>query len=117
MIADGTTDQLKESILGNVCWRPDEDDVYEVTKAFEAEDLKVSSCFVMHNRTLGKYTSELFCTVMVYCETRRGHEGAVAKILRATRRARVALYRYDNQTPGASRAATKVYRVEVRGHD
>lgn len=118
MIETGTPDQLKLSVLGNLGWTPTPDDCIPVKKAFEAQDLKVTHCFVT-NLVPGKawYRKNEFATIKVFFQTKRGPDGAMAKALRAIRTLRLAMFQFTDETPRMSKEAVKVYSAEMRGYD
>lgn len=117
MIEAGTCDELKESILGNIAWHPDADDLVRTKEAFEAQDLEVTHCFVKF-QSAGKGDSySIGHTIKVQFQTKRGPDGAFAKAMRAIRTLRWSLCDWTEETPRMSPEATKVYSVEIRGHD
>jgi hypothetical protein len=119
MIEIGTPDELKLSILGNVCWSPTPDDCIVVKKAFEAQDLTVTQCFVTSLQPgVPRYRPNVFPTIKVYFQTKRGVEGAMAKTMRALRALRLSMFQFTEETPPKmSKEAIKVYSVEMRGYD
>lgn len=117
MIEAGTCDELKESILGNIAWFPDADDLLRTKKAFEAQDLKVTRCFITFGGTGSRDSLSIAHTIKVYFQTKRGAEGAFAKTQRAIRSLRWALCGWTEETPRMGPEAVKVYTVQIRGHD
>lgn len=120
MIETGTTDQIKDSILGNIAWTPGPEDCLRVKEAFEAQDLKVTTCFVKPLQTERRYASYGLTTghvIRLFFQTKRDTEGAMAKSKRAIRSLRLAMCHFSEETPKMSSEAIKVYSVEVRGSD
>lgn len=117
MIEAGTCDELKESILGNIAWHPDADDLLRTKEAFEREDLKVTHCFIKEGLVTKTSFPNIQKTIKVYFNTKRDVEGALAKARRAIRSLRLAMCQFDEETPRMSHEAVKVYSLEIRGHD
>jgi hypothetical protein len=118
MIETGTPDELKRSILGSVYWTPLQSDCITVKKAFEAQGVKVTQCFITNGVLSVKgFAGSRFQTIKVYFQTKRGVEGAMAKSMRAIRAVRLAMFQFTDETPGMSHDSVKVYSVEMRGYD
>src|SRR3954467_13856034 len=112
MIETGTTDELKESVLGNLGWAPDNADLVRTKRAFENEGVEVTQCFIKQN-PVGKgdrYT--VAHTIKVYFQTKRSPDAALTMTKRATRALRLAMCAFTEETPGMSPAGTKVYTAE-----
>lgn len=117
MIETGTTDEFKQSVLGNIAWAPSDADLIRTKKAFEAQDLEVAHCFVNVRMRLVVPVHEACHTIKVRFVTKRNMEGALFMAKRAVRSLRLALCAFNEETPGLFPGVVRTYTVEIRGHD
>jgi hypothetical protein len=117
MIEAGTCDELKESILGNMAWSPNAEDLVRVKAAFVAQELEVTKCFITFQETGKGDSFSVAHTIKVSFKTKRAADGAFAKTQRAIRALRWSMCGWTEDTPRATADAIKVYSVEIRGHD
>ena len=122
MIEHGTPDEIKESILGNLSFRPDLDLLKKVRKCFEAQELKVETVTVKDYQITGEksgvYSRAVYTwsVVVVKFSSKRTVQGAMAKALRAIRAARLSMYQF-NDFGKNERDELHSYAVELREHE
>jgi hypothetical protein len=107
MIEQGTPEQFKDSVLGNIGFSVTPALLRRVRMTLEAEDFKVIQVFL--TTTLSKMT-----TIVAFVVINRQPDGALAKVIRATRAARLSLYQFEPQATGS---VLTTYRVELRGNE
>lgn len=116
MIETGTPDEIKQSILGNLAFRPDMEMLKKVKKCFEAQEVKVVTVSVKEYQC-GKGKGHAFSqwpVVVVTFQTKRTLQGAFAKALRAIRAARLSMYQFNDH---GSNEGIHTYAVELREHE
>jgi hypothetical protein len=115
MIEHGTPDEIKESILGNLAFRPDLPLLKQVRKCFEAQELKVEAVTTKDYQCGSKNTLCHWSVVVVTFATKRTVQGALAKALRAVRAARLSMYQFNDF--GKQPDGMHNYAVELREHE
>jgi hypothetical protein len=115
MIETGTPDEIKESILGNLAFRPDMPMLKRVRKCFEAQELKVD-VVTIKSYQCGTYHRTCYWPVIVVTfATKRTMQGALAKALRAIRAARLSMYQFNDF--GKKDDGMHSYSVELRENE
>lgn len=115
MIETGTPDEIKESILGNLAFRPDLPLLKKVRAAFEAQECKVDAVTVKEYQCGSKSTLCSWSVVVVTFTTKRTVQGALAKALRAIRAARLSMYQFNDF--GKKADGMHSYAVELRENE
>lgn len=116
MIETGTPDQIKESILGNLAFRPDLDLLKRVRKCFEGQELKVDAVTVKEYQCGGRKSALCqWSVVVVTFSSKRTVQGAMAKALRAIRAARLSMYQFNDF--GKKPDGMHSYSVELRENE
>ena len=113
MIETGTPDEIKESILGNMTWQPDLDTLKRVKVCFEAQELKTLVVNVKtYQLNQKKAQFQTWPVVVVSFSTKRDISGAMAKLLRAVKAARLSLFQFN--VTGVSSEGHRTYSAELR---
>jgi hypothetical protein len=114
MIEAGTPDEIKESILGNMTWRPDLDLLKKTRKAFEAQEFEVAVVTTKTYETSGKRSNAYsqWPVISVSFTSKRSLEGAMSKTLRAVRSLRLSMFQFTNN--GKAKDGSYAYVVELR---
>jgi hypothetical protein len=117
MIETGTPDEIKESILGNLAFRPDLPLLKHVRKCFEAQELKVDVVTTKEYQCGSKNTRCNWSVVTVTFATKRTVQGALAKALRAIRAARLSMYQFNDFGRFKRDDGMHSYSVELRENE
>jgi hypothetical protein len=115
MIEEGTREQIKNSILGNLTFNPDAAMLKRVQKCFEAEELKVQVATVKYYQCGKGNAFSQWPVVVITFFSKRTVQGAMAKTLRAARAARLTMYQFNDH--GKRDDGTHAYAVELREHE
>lgn len=116
MIEAGTREQIKESILGNLTFRPDLPLLKKVRKAFEDQEFKVEAVTVKEYTCGGRKAAIYnWAVIVVTFTSRRTVQGAMAKTLRAIRAARLSMYQFNDF--GRKPDGMHSYGVELRENE
>jgi hypothetical protein len=131
MITEGTRDDFKKSILGNLTFRPDAKLLRRVQECFVDEDFDVVSTGVKEytHKPKGGYVDCLpFSSIggaltwqvvrITFKSSRATEDGVLVKTLRATRRARLNLYQFSRHCVAVENGifAINLYVAELREH-
>lgn len=115
MIEEGTQDQIKESILGNMTFHPDPPMLKKVKHAFEAQGCDVQVVTVKFYQCGKGNTFHQWPVIVVTFFSHRSVEGAMAKTLRAVRAARLSMFQFNDH--GKREDGSHAYAVELREHE
>jgi hypothetical protein len=115
MIEAGTPDEIKESILGNLAFRPDLPLLKKVRAAFEGQECKVDAVTVKEYSCGTKNTRCNWSVIVVTFNSKRTVQGAMAKALRAIRAARLSMYQFNDF--GKRADGLHSYAVELRENE
>jgi hypothetical protein len=116
MIEAGSHEQIKESILGNLTFRPDLPLLKRVRKCFEDQEFKVQAVTVKNYKCGGRNSTLYEWPVVVVTFTsKRTVQGAMAKTLRAIRAARLSMYQFNDF--GKKPDGMYSYAVELRENE
>jgi hypothetical protein len=115
MIEQGTHEEIKKSILGNMTFQPTADTLKQVKKCFEAQELKVQVTTIKYYQCGKGNSFHQWPVVVVTFFSKRTVQGAMAKTLRAIRAARLSMYQFNDH--GKREDGTHAYAVELREHE